>query len=76
MITSQQHSTQTVVFVESYILLQAEIEKMVKDAEAHAAEDRKRRDLIEAKNNADSAIYRCEVTLATSVSPASRRNLG
>lgn len=30
---------------------------MVRDAEEHAAEDKKRRDLIEAKNSADSAIY-------------------
>lgn len=34
-----------------------EIEKMVKDAEANASEDKKRRELIEAKNQADSLIY-------------------
>lgn len=37
--------------------LQADIEKMVREAEEHANEDKKRRDLIEAKNSADSAIY-------------------
>lgn len=37
--------------------LQADIEKMVRDAEEHAEADKKRRDLIEAKNSADSAVY-------------------
>lgn len=36
---------------------QADIEKMVRDAEEHAEADKKRRDLIEAKNSADSAVY-------------------
>lgn len=31
---------------------------MVRDAEEHAADDKKRRDLIEAKNSADSIVYR------------------
>lgn len=39
------------------ILFQADIEKMVRDAEEHAEADKKRRDLIEAKNSADSAVY-------------------
>jgi molecular chaperone DnaK len=45
-------------------LTEAEIERMRKDAEAHANEDRKRRELIEAKNNADQAIYQADRTLA------------
>lgn len=44
-------------------LSDAEIEQMVKDAEKNADEDKKRRELIEAKNNADSLIYSTEKTL-------------
>jgi molecular chaperone DnaK len=36
---------------------------MVKDAEAHAADDKKRRELVEAKNHADSLIHTTEKTL-------------
>ena len=36
-------------------LSEADIDKMVKDAEAHAEEDKKRRELVEAKNQADGA---------------------
>src|SRR5437764_164010 len=39
------------------------IEKMVKDAEAHAAEDKKRRELVEAKNQADALVHTTERTL-------------
>jgi molecular chaperone DnaK len=41
-----------------------EVEKMVRDAEAHAAEDKKKRELIEAKNQADSLIYQTEKSLS------------
>ncbi|HVO00573.1 MAG TPA: molecular chaperone DnaK [Candidatus Cybelea sp.] len=41
----------------------ADIEKMVKDAEAHAAEDKKRRALIEARNQADALIHSAEKQL-------------
>jgi len=40
-----------------------EIEKMVKEAEANASEDKKRRDLIEVKNKADSLVYSTEKSL-------------
>ena len=40
------------------------IEKMVKDAEAHADEDRKRRTEAEARNQADSLVYQTEKLLA------------
>ncbi|MDY0385397.1 molecular chaperone DnaK [Trichlorobacter sp.] len=40
-----------------------EIEKMVKDAEAHAAEDKAKREAIEARNQADSMIYSTEKSL-------------
>ena len=40
-----------------------EIEKMVKDAESHAGEDKKKRELIEARNQADSLAYSTEKSL-------------
>jgi len=44
-------------------LSEADIDKMVKDAEAHASEDKKRRELVEAKNQADALIHTTERTL-------------
>jgi molecular chaperone DnaK len=44
-------------------LSEGEIEKMVRDAEAHSDEDRKKKQLIEARNEADSLIYTAEKTL-------------
>ena len=41
-----------------------EIEQMVKDAESHASEDKKRRESIEAKNKADALIYSTEKALS------------
>jgi molecular chaperone DnaK len=40
-----------------------EIDRMVKDAEAHASEDHKRRELIESRNKLDSLVYQAEKTL-------------
>ena len=40
-----------------------EINKMVHEAEAHAEDDRRRRDEVEARNEADSAAYTAEKTL-------------
>ena len=36
---------------------------MIKDAEAHAEDDRKRRDEAEVRNNADSIVYQTEKVL-------------
>jgi molecular chaperone DnaK len=44
-------------------LSEEEIERMVKDAEMHESEDKKRRELIEAKNQADSLVYSTEKSL-------------
>jgi len=44
-------------------LTKDEIEKMQRDAEVHAEEDRKRREFIEMKNVADSTAYQAEKTL-------------
>jgi len=44
-------------------LTDADVQRMVKDAEAHAAEDKKRRAAVEAKNHADGLIHSTEKTL-------------
>jgi molecular chaperone DnaK len=44
-------------------LTDADIEKMVKDAEAHAAEDKKRRELVEARNHGEALIHSTEKSL-------------
>jgi molecular chaperone DnaK len=44
-------------------LSEAEIERMVREAEQHAVEDRKRRELVEARNQADALIYTTEKEL-------------
>ncbi len=41
-------------------LSQEEIDKMVKDAESHAAEDKRKREVIEARNQADGLVYTTE----------------
>ncbi|KRQ92978.1 molecular chaperone DnaK [Bradyrhizobium valentinum] len=45
-------------------LSEADIQKMVKDAEAHAAEDKKRREAVDAKNHADALVHSTEKALA------------
>ena len=44
-------------------LSEAEIQRKVKDAEAHGEEDRKKKSLVEARNKADQTIYTTEKTL-------------
>src|SRR3990167_1678742 len=48
---------QSITIQNSGNLDKAEVEKMTKDAEAHAEEDKKKREAIEARNGLDSAIY-------------------
>jgi molecular chaperone DnaK len=45
-------------------LSETDIEQMVKDAEAHAAEDKVRRELVEAKNHGEALIHSTEKSLA------------
>ncbi len=45
-------------------LSDSDIDKMVKDAELHAADDKKRRELIDAKNSAEAMIHSTEKSLA------------
>jgi len=54
---------QNVTITASTNLNQTEIDKMVKDAREHESDDRQRRDLIEARNIADTTAYQTEKTL-------------
>src|SRR5262249_19912908 len=45
-------------------LSEADIERMVKDAEAHASEDKKRKELVETKNHADALIHATDKAVA------------
>jgi molecular chaperone DnaK len=45
-------------------LSESEVEQMVQDAESHAAEDRRQRELAEARNTADNAAYQAEKQLS------------
>ena len=54
---------QKITITASSGLSKDEVEKMMKDAEAHAEEDRKRRDEIETRNRADQAVYAAEKML-------------
>jgi molecular chaperone DnaK len=54
---------QKITITASTNLSQGDVERMVRDAEAHAAEDRTRRERIELKNNADNMAYQAERTL-------------
>ncbi len=54
---------QSIKITASSGLTEEEIEKMVKEAEMHAEEDRKRKELIEVKNQAENLIYTTEKTL-------------
>ena len=49
-------------------LSDADIEKMVKEAEANAAEDKKKRELVEARNQAEALVHGTEKSLAENVS--------
>ena len=54
---------QKITITASSGLSKDEIEKMKKDAELHSAEDKKRRELVELKNNAETLIYTTEKLL-------------
>jgi molecular chaperone DnaK len=55
--------SQHITITASSGLSDTEVEKMRKDAEAHAEDDRKRKELIEARNNADNTAYAAEKAL-------------
>jgi len=54
---------QKITITASSGLSKNEVEEMVQQAEAHAEEDRKHREEVEARNNADSLVYSAEKTL-------------
>ena len=55
--------SQNITITASSGLSEAEVEKMRREAEANAEEDRKKKELIEARNNADNLAYSAEKTL-------------
>jgi molecular chaperone DnaK len=54
---------QSIKITASSGLTEAEIQKMVQDAEAHAEDDKKKRELIDTRNQADSMVYMTEKSL-------------
>ena len=56
-------NSQQVAITASTNLSDEDIDKAVKDAEAHAAEDKKRKEEIEVRNNAESLVYNCQKTI-------------
>lgn len=65
-VTAQDKATgrsQNITITASSGLSEEEVEQMRQEAEQHAEEDRKRRELIEAKNRADNMVYSAEKTL-------------
>jgi len=65
-VTAQDKATgrsQNITITASSGLSEEEVEQMRQEAEQHAEEDRKRRELIEVKNRADNTVYSAEKTL-------------
>jgi molecular chaperone DnaK len=57
------NNEQKITITSSSGLSKDEVEKMARDAEAHGAEDRKKKDEIEARNRADAMVYNIEKML-------------
>jgi molecular chaperone DnaK len=55
--------SQHITITASSGLSEAEVDKMRREAEAHAEEDKKRKDLVEARNYADNVVYTAEKTI-------------
>ncbi|WCF09974.1 molecular chaperone DnaK [Paenibacillus thiaminolyticus] len=55
--------TQNITITSSSGLNDEEIDRMMKEAELHAEEDKKRKEMVEVKNNADQLVYTTEKTL-------------
>jgi molecular chaperone DnaK len=56
---------QTITITASTNLEKKDVERLVREAHQHATEDRRRRDLVDAKNQADTTIYQVEKSLQT-----------
>src|SRR6187399_3228493 len=66
-VSAKDHATgkeQKITISNSSGLSKEEVNRMVKDAEAHAADDKSRRELIDARNQADSLAYSVEKTIS------------
>jgi molecular chaperone DnaK len=57
------NNEQKITITSSSGLSKDEVEKMARDAESHAADDRKQKDTIDARNRADAMVYNVEKTL-------------
>jgi len=57
------NNEQKITITSSSGLSKDEVEKMARDAESHAADDRKQKETIEARNRADAMVYNVEKTL-------------
>ena len=57
------NNEQKIAITASTNLTEQEIQNAVKEAEAHAAEDKKKKEEVEVRNNADSLVYNTEKTL-------------
>jgi molecular chaperone DnaK len=60
---------QTIRIEASGGLTEADIQRMIKEAEAHAEEDRRRKELVEARNQADAIVYSTEKALNEATFP-------
>src|SRR5687767_2038727 len=67
---------QKITITASSGLSKDEVEQMRKDAEAHAEEDKKRREEVEVRNEADNAVYRSEKMLKDSADKISADDRG
>ncbi|SFM46184.1 molecular chaperone DnaK [Thermodesulforhabdus norvegica] len=69
---------QSIKITPSSGLTEEEIQRLIKEAELHAEEDRKKRELVEARNRADNIIYGTEKSLrelGDKVAPEVRKNI-
>jgi len=65
-VSAKDHGTgkeQSIAIQSSSGLSKDEVEKMRKDAESHASDDKKRREVVDLKNQADQLVYQTEKTL-------------
>jgi molecular chaperone DnaK len=72
------NNEQKITITSSSGLSKDEVDKMARDAESHAADDRKAKDQIEARNRADAMVYNVEKTLKEhrdKVSDADAKNI-
>ena len=70
--------TQSIKIEGSSGISKEEVERMKKDAEMHAADDKKKQEAIEIKNSADALIYTCEKTLkdnAEKIKPEDKKEI-